>query len=123
MRHERRLRTLTRRFGLLCPRHEAWLRCPACEPEEPMPQVLEAALSAVVSSIVARVDRETLRALCRRVVRPPQYAPCGRCGRPRQCVACGAHYGRALFDQIALTPDEADMMRAALATCRALEHP
>jgi hypothetical protein len=119
MRLDRRLERLARQMG--CPTHGELLLCPVCDPLPPLPAELDVALHELVNAIVARVDRETLRATCLRVPRPPRCEPCPRCGARRECVTCGAAYGQAMFQAIGLTAHEQAMVQDAVATCRALE--
>ncbi len=121
MSYARRLHTLARHLGLTCPRHaEQLLQCPACEPQEPLPEVLEAYLQAVLTSIMARMDRETLRTICMRRL-PPRYAPCGRCGRARQCSSCQVRFTKAVFADVGLTAEESRMVDKAMHLARALD--
>ena len=120
MRYQRRLHTIARQLGMLCPRHaEQRLRCPACDPLAPLPEPLDALLQAVFNSIMARVDDATLRMTCTRHL-PPVYAPCG-CGRPRQCGSCQERFTRAVLADLGLTDDEARMVDEAMALARAID--
>ena len=120
MRHQRRLETVARRLGRLCPRHQIWLQCFACEPQAPMPEVLEGYLRTVIHSITVRVDRETLRAICARHL-PPRYEACRRCGRPRECWRCQEAYFRAVLADVHLTADETRLVSDAMRLARTID--
>ena len=114
---ERRVRALGRQLG--CRIHAEPLWCPACEPPEPMPEVLVQAQTRLIDAICARVGIDALRALLAPVPRPPTHDPCPRCGTPRQCWTCRERYGRRLFAAVGLSPDEDAHLREILARCRA----
>jgi hypothetical protein len=116
-RYAPRLTRLARQLG--CPTHEAPLTCPACEVPPPLPADLSTMMDALADTIVTRIGREALRAVCLRVPLPPIFDACARCGRGRKCGACQADHTQALLQAIGLTADEQTMVERALAACRA----
>jgi hypothetical protein len=119
MNFDRRLERLSRQLG--CPIHGEPLQCPVCQPDEPIPPELTAAMSSLVDAIIARVGVEELRARCLPVPRQPPQAPCPRCAGRRDCPQCHTDYARAMFRACHMTAAEQSELDAVLALARRID--
>jgi hypothetical protein len=115
----RRLDRLGRQLG--CRLHGELLHCAACEPDEPPPPDLFAAMEALVDRIVDRAGVEELRRRVLPVPRPLPQAPCPRCRGRRECARCQIDYAKAMLRACRLTAAEEADMGAVLALARRLD--
>jgi hypothetical protein len=119
MKRERRLLRIARQMG--CAKHGARLHCQVCAVRAPLPEPISSGLDTLLDAIVARLGKDAVRRVCRRVPMPDSDV-CPRCGSRRTCPDCTVAHGRRLFRELDLVPDEQAQLQSLLALCREKDH-